>query len=233
MVGKRSIYLKLLSFLIFGAVLIFFNAAVLHGRIPDVVYRTLGLASDKHFSSISEIAADESLKRENETLRKQLGVEPKKSLSLRMANIISIQRTAFVSTVVIDEGFYNGVEEGMEVLASGNVLAGKIGEVFEHTSRVYLVDDPRVIISVRIMGDNLLAESKGSLHDMVDVNLIAHSDMVDKGVTLVTSGLDGFKDGFAVAEISNIDKGSNSLFQKISGKTYFSIYESPYVFIVF
>ncbi|MEK7615834.1 MAG: rod shape-determining protein MreC [Patescibacteria group bacterium] len=205
----------------------------MHNILPDRMYRVLGLVVKKDVRVIGESIASEALERENAILRKQLDVAQKISRTLKLANIISIERTILVSTIVIDLGVADGIEEGMVVIGSGNVLTGRVSEVFEHTSRVILVDDPRIIVSVRLQGTSLLAESRGNRSNRIDLNLVAHNETVHVDDTIVTSGLDQFPEGLAVGWVTDVQPGDNSLFQKISGSVFFNFYESPLLFVIF
>ena len=232
MVSKRGLYLNILAVIVLVAAVFFLNATVLNQAIPDSIYRLLGAVGRVDQADVSERAATEALERENTMLRKQLGVSARLERKLVMTRIISIERTPLISTIIVDKGSIDGVREQMIVLGAGDVLAGKIIEVFEHSSRVMLVDDPRMIASVRLLGTSLLAEARGKRNNSIELNLVSHTDNVAIDQIAVTSGLDVFLEGLAVAQVTNVQPGGNSLFQKISGQTLFDFHESPFVFII-
>ena len=227
-------------FLVVIAVVILFlmNSFVFDHAIENGLYRMAG-ALTKHLygerqsgEAFSVIASDEMLRRENEMLRKQLGVGIPKSHTLQMANIVHIERNTFASSIVIDKGTSDGIIIGMPVIVAGNVLVGSVDEVFEQTSRVMLVDDPRFILSVRILGSSSLAESKGSLGGTTNLNLVSYADEVATGNIVVTSGLDAFPEALVVGKIEYVSRGENSLFKKVTASLLFDISIGPNVFIL-
>ena len=100
-------------------------------------------------------------------MRRQLGITSRTPGLIGVAHVFNLQRNLLVSTLLIDQGKSEGVEVGMTVVAGGNILIGKITEVFEHSSRVMIADDPRAVISVRIIDTDLLVESRGNLQDTI------------------------------------------------------------------
>lgn len=192
----------------------------------------LNLAREERDMLRGATSEAEVLKRENESLRKQLGVEPRADYSLKIAKIFSIQRTALASVLHIDLGISDGVTEGMVVVAGGNVLIGSIIDVQRDSSTVLLIDDPRSIISVRLMNGDILAESKGGLKGSLRLNLISHADVVEIGSTVVTSGLDAYPEGLVVGNVEGVMKQELSLFQDVYASMMFNPASGPRVFVM-
>lgn len=234
MVSKRSVYLNF--FAVFAALMAFFvlNATLINNAIPDALYSFLARPLPPARDNAAVLAASDALERENAALRIQLGLSPKKRFNLTLVRIISLQRNLLASTVIIDHGSKEGIQPGMPVLGAGNVLVGKIQDVFLHSSRVLLADDPRFIASVRLLSgaSSSLAESRGSFANGISLNLIAHNESIAIGDLVATSGLDEFPDGLAFARVSEVSRGQHSLFQKISGTLMLTLNESPILFVI-
>ncbi len=235
MVRKRSLYVVIMAA---GVVLVvLLNAFVFDGAFQGWVYDHVRnimptLPSHEELQAIRNNTAVEALERENAVLRKQLGVEARTSRIVGTAHIFSIQRNTLVSTLLIDRGSKDGIESGMIAVAGGNILIGKVSEVFNHSARIIIADDPRSVVSVRIFNSDLLAESRGTLEGALRINLIAHSETVASASMLVTSGLDGYPPSLAVGEITSIERADQDLFKNVSGKLIFNPIENPLIFIL-
>ncbi len=242
---KRSLYLKIAIIVL---LIVATNTLLPHNALQSFGYRIIAkpmaflenkLQSKKIASLenerdklIGNVVMAEALERENDALRRQLNIESRTMSSLISAKIFLLQRNTFISTVMIDKGSADGLASGMIVIAPGNILMGKIGETFDHASRVILADDPRSVISVRILETSILAESKGSFRGEAAINLIARTETLESGSTVVTSGLDSFPVGLAVGTITNVDPGANSLFKNARAALLFDPAESPMIFIL-
>lgn len=234
---QRSVYIKFATTFTAVAVLLVFNKYVLRHSIEDRVYRMAAFFSKHSYGdtagnyAIGIETGDQALQRENDVLRKQLGVASRKSQNPVLAKIIFIQRNAMVSMVVIDRGTEDGIHPGMTVVSAGNILAGSVITVFSRTAWVILADDPRFTASIRINNSALLAELKGGLSNRVSVNLVSHTENVALDATVSTSGLDAFAAGIAIARITSVENGKN-LFKDIRGTLLFDVSESPLLFII-
>ncbi len=182
--------------------------------------------------AIADQARIKTLENENDLLRRQLGVVARRDISLLMVGILGITRTSLVSTITIDRGTADGVMMGMTVIAAGNILVGKVEEVFENTARVMMIDDSRFSASVHVGQKNILAESRGLLKNMVALRLIARSESVAVDDLVVTSGLDVFYPGLVLARVSSVVPGTSILFQDVEGGLVFDFSENPSLFVI-
>lgn len=246
MVRQRSLYL-ILTIVGVGLV-VTANRFVFHGVLEDAAYRAAarplqfieGKLADRRLTKVIRerdellgvIVRAEALERENAALRKQLGVLPRAARPPIIGRVYGFQRTPLLSTMLIDRGTGDGVSSGMVVVAPGNILVGTIDETFSHTSRVILVDDPRLVASVRLLGADLIAESKGVFQGAAAINLISHTDRVEVGTVVVTSGLDAFPEGLPVGKITRAERGAHSLFQDVEARLLFDPTQSPTIFII-
>jgi len=181
---------------------------------------------------LDQTAALEKLQRENDQLRKQLGVTGKPSRAIATARVIAFEQNYVASTITIDKGTEDGLRAGLPVVRGGNILLGVVREIQPHSARVYLIDDPRVRISARLLKSSILAELKGSLGGAFSLDLIAHSEKIDLASIVVTNGLDGFPEGLVAGTIASVDDNVGGLFQKIMGKTEYNLGDSSSIFIL-
>ncbi|MBI2669995.1 MAG: rod shape-determining protein MreC [Candidatus Yanofskybacteria bacterium] len=182
-----------------------------------------------------QLAELESLKRENNFLREELGVAKRLDSPLLLARIFNIQRSALSSTALINKGVKNGIEKKMPVIATGNILVGITEQVFDDSALILLIDDPRIKISGlvqhqfepsqtdagQVQESRTLVETKGELQNNLVLNLVANSDEIREGETIVTSGLDGLPEALLVAKIIKVESSSSTLFKNVSAKPIF------------
>lgn len=163
----------------------------------------------------------DSTERENDFLRRELGVAKRLESPLLLARIFNIQKGAVSSTALINKGANEGIVENMPIIAAGNILVGIVEQVFDDSALVLLLDDPRVKISGRVQESRILVETRGELRNNLGLNLVANSDEVKEGETIVTSGLDGLPEALLVAEVAKVESPANALFKKVSAKPLF------------
>lgn len=171
----------------------------------------------------SELAA---LQRENEELR---AMEGELNLLQQMfdraadtpeyrritADIVGLDTSPSVRSIIIDQGFDDGVRVGMPVEAAGG-LVGQVYRVSNGASQVVLLTETASAIPVRL-GDTratgiLRGAGRGALPtiDWIDLR---HQIEVDETVT--TSGLGGkFPRNLVVGRVVDVERNEAELFQR-------------------
>lgn len=163
----------------------------------------------------------ENLKRENQFLRTELGVSKKLNSKLLLARIFNIQKTPLSSTILINKGRLDGVKKSMAVITAGNIMAGIVDQVFDNTSRILSLDDPRAKINARIQESNMLVSTAGKLGGNLMLELITNQEDVKESDLVITSGLDGLPESLPMAKITKIESGKGNLFKKVEAKAIF------------
>src|SRR3989344_9266703 len=148
---KRSVYL---------AVVIVVFLAINRWLLGDVISRGAFVLVKKPFGAIQRVVVRfvkpprdqareqfidqtvkiEKLERENDQLRKQLGVSARSTKSQIVADIISFEQNNIASAITIDKGSDDGVKEGLAVVSGGGVLFGGVGGGFSRSPRGFLLD---------------------------------------------------------------------------------------------
>jgi len=155
------------------------------------------------------------LEKENQFLRKELGVVQKKNFQVSLARIFHQQFDGQFQTAMIDIGTEDGIAVGMPVIFDGEVLYGIVKEVYSHSSLVYLISDPRIVLSVKIVESEIMGRSRGILSNGVSLELITNQEEVKIGDLAITSGLDGLPSALVVGTIRKAEADRGGLFQKI------------------
>jgi rod shape-determining protein MreC len=152
------------------------------------------------------------LRRQNEELRQQLGFSQALPLQHIPAEVIARDPGNDFSTIMINRGRLQGVQEGMPVVAFQGGLQGLVGRVIVAamtTATVQPITDPEHMVATRLQGsryDGLVAgdpAAPGSLL-MSYVKKLA-LDQVQYGELVVTSGLGQlFPEGIYVGRVREI-----------------------------
>lgn len=194
------------------------------------------------YSRSTSFKAKEDLKRENEELRLQVESLEEELVLLREeeyelskfqelyevdnlykdyektgANVIAKSSSAWFSSFTIDKGENDGIEVGMNVLASGG-LCGIVSQTSKNFAIVTsIVDDgSNVSASVLTTGDNCIVS--GNLSKMTSNGSIEFSSLDDSenavsvGDMLVVSNISNrYIPGLIIGYITEIDENANKL----------------------
>jgi rod shape-determining protein MreC len=132
------------------------------------------------------------------------------------ASIIAASASAWFKSCLLDKGSADGVRKGMAVVTPLGAL-GRVIEVAPHTAKVLLITDPNSGLDVFVQRTRARGIVSGSLEDGPIMKYVKHSEDVQVGDRLVTSGLDGvFPKGMLVATVTSVRKQTVGLFQQIS-----------------
>ena len=181
-------------------------------------YKELVNIREKYQALLPEVDRIDSLKVENEELRKQLE-SMKKELSIDYtindyeflnATVISRNISYWYNTITIDKGSYNGVEIDMVVVNSDGLI-GKIVSTTTFTSEVKLLTtgDTNNKISIAISSNNKklygLISKYNYKTNTLEVEGISNTKTVTIGDYVYTSGLGGiFPSGIIIGKVSEI-----------------------------
>jgi len=128
--------------------------------------------------------------------------------------------------LVLDAGSEQGIQNGMEVTAYGNILIGYISEVFSKTSKVKLISFPKEEINVLLQNANVqvIAIGHGSGNFEIDLPKAVEVQEGDKVVTMSTNQL-------LLGIVEKIISNPSDPFQKILFRLPVNIQELNYVMI--
>ena len=172
------------------------------------------------------------LEKENEFLRKELGVAKRKNFQVAMGRVFHQQFNGQSQTTLIDVGDNEGIKPGMPVIFDGEVLYGVVKEVYPAGALVYLITDPRLLLSVKINNTEVMGQSRGALTDGISLDLVANQEEVEAGDLVLTSGLDGLPEDLVVGMIRTAQSGQGGLFQNITIEPQFEKFFVDRVFVL-
>jgi rod shape-determining protein MreC len=149
-----------------------------------------------------ELARAKELGKENERLRRLLGMREELVPKSIGASVVTAQLGGQSRVIVVDRGSAQGVRVDMAVVAWGGAV-GRVVSVDRDYARVRLLSDPNSGVSgliARSRAEGMVLGRGGDPMDMVYVP--KYADVVP-GDRVVTSGLDGvFPRGFGVGTVT-------------------------------
>jgi len=130
----------------------------------------------------------EDANRENAALRDQLDLEFVEDIPRVTARVVLRSPSNHELSIILNKGSDHGIADGMPVVTGGG-LVGRVTNVSRTTSTVLLVKDRHSAVGVRLpSGDVGVAGGAGGRNPL-EVDGIEAETEVDKGETVVTSGL--------------------------------------------
>jgi len=166
-------------------------------------------------SLISEISNLRQEKKENENLREQLGLIPKKKFDLEAAYVIGQDPQKFGSWLIIDKGTSSGIEAGMPVIVFQGIIIGRISEAYLTSSKIELLTNSLSSINASDSETNSRGIVRGEFGLGVLLDMVAQTDVLNVGDEVVTSGLGSdVPKGLLIGKIQEIKTTQDKLFQQ-------------------
>lgn len=184
------------------------------GQWYDLARHNESLEEQLTKATVAE-ASLESLRSENDFLRKAAGLKTNLNRSVVPAGLFNVSMTPNGYSALINKGARDGVTADSIVVSASGVLVGRIKDVFSDSARVLLVSDPSFSITVRVMGGTASGIAKGALDKGMTLELIVQTDQVSEGDTLVSTGNDTAPAGLVVGTVSNVQSNDTQLFKSV------------------
>jgi len=212
----------------------FKNRLISWFRIDNIILENQALSQENRRLFALSLKMPE-LEKENELLRKELGVAEKRKWQVEIARVFQLNTAGGFSTALIDKGSDQGLKPGMAVVFEGDVFFGIVSEVFSNSAVVFLSNDPRVKVNVKLdslAGKQISARAKGALDDGLILELVANQEIPEIGELVLTSGLDSLPSMLIVGKISGVKKGDDGLFGNVKAEPAFKNFPLENVFVL-
>lgn len=120
------------------------------------------------------------------------------------ADVINVDLSGFLRTIVINKGTRDGVAVGMPVVTREG-LVGRISEVSANASRVLLISDPNSAISARLQTTRVEGSVIGLDTGGLRMTFIPLGQPIQVGDLVITSGLGGnFPADLVIGQVTSI-----------------------------
>ena len=164
------------------------------------------------------IARNAELQEAEQTARRLeslLGLQSLYNLQSTAARIISGSTDSWASTVTIDKGSLAGLSVGMPVTDSNGAI-GQIIRCGATSSTVRLITDENSSVSAMVQSSRAQGVLRGSIDRTLHRTLVRTDQTVEKGDTIITSGLGGvFPKGLPLGKVVSVERTSGSLYYEI------------------
>ncbi len=160
-----------------------------------------------------------SLEEENKILRDYLGFLTRNNYKYVMSEVISRGEIGNISSqeefLIIDRGKSDGLMSGLAVIDSKGNIIGKIAEVKEKNSKVFLINSKECKLAASILNEERTKGiTQGELGLSIKMDFIPQSLNLKIGDLVLSSGLEAFiPQGLQIGKIFKINKESNELWQ--------------------
>jgi len=159
------------------------------------------------------------LEEENKTLRQALDFFDTHKYEYVVSNVISrsdiIDQTINNQTITIDKGSNHDINIGYPVISSEGIVVGKVFEVKENLSKVYLTINPDCKLAATLENtDKTSGVIEGSLGLTIKMDFIPQTEKINKNDIVITSGLEeNIPRGLVIGKVAIVNKESNELWQ--------------------
>ena len=186
---------------------------------------------------VAELRAGENtvaeIERENESLRKLLGIRDRYNLNTLAAQVIGVSPSNFERTVFIDRGSRAGVKKDMPVIA-GDGLVGRVIRVGASTSEILLLIDRTSAVASRVVpsGETGLLEGDGS--ENTKLELFNPDAKLGVGDRVVTSGYDRglYPPGIPIGTVVSAPPAQSNLSRVVAIQPYVDFSSLDYVLLI-
>lgn len=167
--------------------------------------------------------------RENDELRRQLGLLPRDRFSLKSAEVIGRD----VNWLYINQGALNGMQKGMPVIVNAGVLIGRVAEVFPSNSKVMLISNQESLINGVTIDTDARGIVKGEYGLGLLFDTVLQADVLKASDTVVTSGLGGdMPKGLLIGTLQEPRLSDDRLFQQAPLISPVRLDRLRYVFVI-
>ena len=136
-----------------------------------------------------------------------------------MSNVIArgdqSDLTSIPQTIMIDKGKHDGLYPGLAVVSSEGIIVGKIVEVKDEISEVFLSNNSECKLAATLLNESKTSGiTEGDLGLTIKMNFIPQDIDIKIGDIVVTSGLEQpIPRGLVIGSVLGVDKENNELWQ--------------------
>ncbi len=180
------------------------NATVYFATLVEVQVENADLRRSQ-LEAAQRLLRFEHLERQNEELRRLLGMARSVEIHSVAAEILYDAPDPFARKVILDKGAHHGVVTGLAVVDAYGMI-GQITRVYPVQSEVTLVTDKEQTIPVQVERSELRGVLVGGGKGLLEMRFVTADSDILPGDRLVSSGLDGiFLAGLPVARVVSVE----------------------------
>lgn len=136
-------------------------------------------------------------------------------LNAPCGGVIGQDPNPYLRYLTIDVGSLDGVEMGMPVITSGNILIGRAAEVGRNVTKVQLLNDVASSVAVRLQQSRSTGIIAGQADGSLRLVYVPQDEELQVGETALTSGLGGvLPRGLVVGQVAQVFQSDSSYHQE-------------------
>jgi len=172
--------------------------------------------NQKIIELVKKNVALETLRQENEWLKKELKFLDEQKENYLLARVLGRNPDYAASQIIINQGLSQGLKPGLAVTTDQGIIIGKISSVEENISHVRLLNDNTSKIAVSVMGDKSALGIAQGLHNInLAIDLLPKDIKINENDLVVTSGLEeNIPAGLIIGRISKIETTPEKYWQE-------------------
>ncbi|MCP3924254.1 MAG: rod shape-determining protein MreC [Desulfobacterales bacterium] len=152
---------------------------------------------------------------ENERLKKLLSFKQNHYFSTKAAKVIGRDMSKWFKTVIIDQGSAQGIRSGLSVVVSEGVV-GQVTEVALNHSKVLLIEDRNSAVDALIQRNRARGVIKGESTDRCFLDYALLKNDIRVGDIIISSGLDGlYPKGLRIGKVTKVVRPNAGIFQDV------------------
>ena len=183
-------------------------AVIISGPLYEIKLRASSfLGSIVSFGSDNSGARMAELERENEALREELFGDKETG----RIKVYSTHPFTSRSEIAIAAGVEDGIRTGDVIVVSGDILVGRVTDVFESSSVVTTIFDPSWEIAVRIGEEEIDALMQGG--NEIKLTLIPMDSFVEEEEKIITAS-EGFPYGLELGFVREVQNTEGGVFKE-------------------
>lgn len=182
---------------------------------------------------LSELPELREIASDYERLSEQLGyVRSNQEQETLTAEVIGIDTSGFLRTIIVNRGTRDGVNVGMPVI-SGNNLVGRVIEVTANAAQVLLINDQSSAVSARLQSTRVQGSVIGLPGGGLRMTFIPLGSEIRPGDLVITSGLGGnFPPDIVIGQITSIRQFEFELYQEVEMRSLVNFNTLEFVLII-
>ena len=191
--------------------------------------KEINLLKAKNIKLMLENKKFNSLRKENEKLKKLLNFQKQHNIKVVPLNVISMVPSYFRRAVVVNGGKNIGIKKNTFILDENAFLLGKVSRVYYDYSEISLINDPDFYTTVKINGN--LGLLKGTLSGKLKVFYINNGSNI-KANDKVSALSYNTHSKFTVGIVEKARDSIGGFFMDITVKPFSKLYFYKTVFAI-
>ena len=148
------------------------------------------------------------------------------------ADVIDIDQSSSLRTIVINRGTRDGIAVGMPVV-TGQGLVGRVIQVSANAARIMLVTEPTSAVSARLQTSRIEGSVRGVPAGTLEMDMLPLDSQITSGDLVITSGLGGnFPPDIVVGQVTSVRLSQDTLNQVAQVRSLINFDTLEFVMVV-